>query len=69
MSDGGLNIHRVGRGLGGGSWEKGISVKPRGLSLGNNILILFQKDICIICFTLSSFGMTCDFQNGEGNVH
>jgi hypothetical protein len=43
MSDGGLSFHRVGKGLGAGRWEKGLSVKPRGLSLGNNILILFQK--------------------------
>jgi hypothetical protein len=45
MSDGGLSIHRVGKGLGAGRWEKGA--KPRGLSLGNNILILFQK-ICAL---------------------
>jgi hypothetical protein len=47
MSDGGLSIHRVGKGLGAGRWEKGLSVEPRGLSLGNNILILFQK-ICAL---------------------
>ena len=49
MSDGGLSFHRVGKGLGAGRWEDGLSVEPRGLSLGakslgNNILILFQKD-------------------------
>jgi hypothetical protein len=31
MSDGGLSIHRDGKGLGAGRWEKGLSVKPRGL--------------------------------------
>jgi hypothetical protein len=44
MSDGGLSFRRVGKGLGAGRWEKGLSVKPRGLILGNNILILFQKE-------------------------
>jgi hypothetical protein len=34
----------VGKGLGAGRWEEGISVEPRGLkSLGNTIKILFQK--------------------------
>jgi hypothetical protein len=50
MSDGGLSFYRVGKELGAGRWEKGLSIKPRGLSLGNNISILFQKDMCIICF-------------------
>jgi len=48
--------------------KKGLSVKPRGLSLGSNILRLFKKDMCIICFTLSSFGMTCDFQMVGGHM-
>jgi hypothetical protein len=43
MSDGGLSFHRVGKELGAGRWEKGLSVEPRGLSLGNNILLLFQR--------------------------
>jgi hypothetical protein len=44
MIDGGLSIHREGKGLGARRWEKGLSVKPRGLkSLRNNIKILFQK--------------------------
>jgi hypothetical protein len=47
MSDGGLSFHRVGKGLGAGRWEEGLSVEPRGLSIGNNILILFQK-ICAL---------------------
>jgi hypothetical protein len=34
----------VGKGLGAGRWEEGPSVEPRGLILGNNSLILFQKD-------------------------
>jgi hypothetical protein len=35
MSDGGLSFHRVGKGLGAGRWEEGLSVEPRGgLSLG-----------------------------------
>jgi hypothetical protein len=29
---------------------KGLSVEPRGLGLGNNILLLFQKNMCILCF-------------------
>jgi hypothetical protein len=47
MSDGGLSIQRVGKVLGVGRWENGLSVEPRVLSLGNNILILFQK-ICAL---------------------
>jgi hypothetical protein len=47
MSEWGLRIHRVGKELGVGRWEKGLSVetraKPRGLNPGNNILILSQK--------------------------
>jgi hypothetical protein len=43
MSEGGLSIHRVGKELGAGRWEKGLSVEPRGLKPGNNILILSQK--------------------------
>jgi hypothetical protein len=43
MSEGGLSIHRVGKELGVGRWEKGLSVEPRGLKPGNNILILSQK--------------------------
>jgi hypothetical protein len=47
MSEGGLSIHKVGKELGAGRWEKGLSVeprpKPRGLKPGNNILILSQK--------------------------
>jgi hypothetical protein len=31
MSDGGLSFHRVGKELGAGTWEKGLSVEPRGL--------------------------------------
>jgi hypothetical protein len=53
MSDGGLRFHRVGKGLGVGRWEKGLSVEPRGLKPGNNILILSPKDMCILCFILS----------------
>jgi hypothetical protein len=30
-----------------------LGAKPRGLKPGNNILILFQKDMCILCFILS----------------
>ena len=38
-------------------------MEPKGLSLGKNILILFQKDhVSNMFFILSSFGMTCDFQ-------
>jgi hypothetical protein len=50
MSDGGLRFHRVGKELGDGRWEKGLSVETRGLGLGNNILLLFQKNMCILCF-------------------
>jgi hypothetical protein len=58
MSEGGLSIHREGKELGAGRWEKGLSVEPRGprgLKPGNNILILFQKNMCILCFILSSW--------------
>ena len=34
MSEGGLSIHKVGKELGARSWEKGLCVEPRGLSLG-----------------------------------
>jgi hypothetical protein len=34
---------------------KGLSAKPRGLSLGNNILILFQKETSEFMFILSSW--------------
>jgi hypothetical protein len=30
-----------------------LGTKPRGLSLGNNILILFQKETCAFLFILS----------------
>jgi hypothetical protein len=30
-----------------------LGAKPRGLKPGNNILLLFQKDMCILCFILS----------------
>jgi hypothetical protein len=30
-----------------------LEAKPRGLSLGNNILILFQKETCAFLFILS----------------
>jgi hypothetical protein len=43
MSEGGLSIHRVGKGLGVGRWKKGLSVEPRGLKPGYNILMLFSK--------------------------
>jgi hypothetical protein len=43
MSDGELSFHRVGKELGAGRWEKGLSVEPRGLILGNTILLLFQR--------------------------
>ena len=43
-----------------------LGAKPKGLSFGNNILILFQKTCEYYVFILSSFGMTCDFQRVEG---
>jgi hypothetical protein len=54
MSEGGISIHRVGKELGDGRWEKGLSVEPRGLKPRNNILLLFQKNMCHLCFILSS---------------
>jgi hypothetical protein len=30
MSDGGLSFHRVGKELGAGRWEEGLSVEPKG---------------------------------------
>jgi hypothetical protein len=53
MSDGGLSFHRVGKELGAGRWEKGLSVEPRGLILGNNILLLFQRTCAFYVFFLS----------------
>jgi hypothetical protein len=53
MSDGGLSFHRVGKELGAGRWEKGLSVEPRGLSLGNNILLLFQGTCAFYVLFLS----------------
>jgi hypothetical protein len=55
MSEGGLSVHRVGKGLGAGKWEKGgLSVEPRGLKPGINILILFPKRHVYFIFILSS---------------
>jgi hypothetical protein len=46
----------VGKELGAGRWEKGLSVEPRGLSLGNNILLLFQRTCAFyVFFILSSW--------------
>jgi hypothetical protein len=45
----------MGKELGAKRWEKGLSAKPGGLSLGNNILILFQKETCAFLFILSSW--------------
>jgi hypothetical protein len=59
MSDGGLSIHRVGKELGARRWEKGLSDEPTGLSPGNNILILFQKQTCAFLFILSVGKGTC----------
>ena len=39
-----------------------LGANPRGLKPGTNTLIFSQKDMCIICFNLSPFGRTCDFQ-------
>jgi hypothetical protein len=51
MSEGGLSVHRLGKELGAKKVGKGLSAKPRGLSLGNNILILFpEKDMCIFVY-------------------
>jgi hypothetical protein len=50
MSEGGLSFHIVGKELGAGRWEKGISVKPRGLILGNNMLLLFQRTCTFYVF-------------------
>ena len=43
MSDGGLSFNIMGKGLGARRWDEGLSVEPRGLSLGNNNLILFSR--------------------------
>jgi hypothetical protein len=51
MSEGGLSIHREGKELGAGRWEKGLSVEPRGLKPGNNILILSQKTCAFYVLT------------------
>jgi hypothetical protein len=53
MSDGGLSFHRVGKELGARRWEKGLSVEPTGLSLGNNILFLFQRKCAFYVLFLS----------------
>ena len=53
MSEGGLRIHRVGKELGAGRWEKGLSVEPRGLILGNNILLLFQRTCAFYVFFIT----------------
>jgi hypothetical protein len=57
MSDGGLSFDRVGKELGDGRWKKGLSVEPRGLSLENNILLLFQRTCAfyVLFFILSSW--------------
>jgi hypothetical protein len=55
MSDGGLSFHRVGKELGVGRWEKALSVEPRGLSLGNNILLLFQRTCAFFFFFYPKF--------------
>ena len=38
---------------------RGLSNEPRGLSLGNNILILFLKETCAFMFILSFEKGTC----------
>ena len=55
MSEGGLSVHRVGKRLGAGRWEKGLSVEPRGLKPGYDILILFPKRHVYFIFILSSW--------------
>jgi hypothetical protein len=43
--------------------------KPMGLKLGNNILILFQKDMCILCFILSFGKGGCTRVMRAGGTH
>jgi hypothetical protein len=43
MNDGRLRFHIVGKGLGDGRWEEGISVEPRGLSPWGIILKYYSK--------------------------
>jgi hypothetical protein len=52
MSEGGLSIHKVGKELGaGGGKQRGQVLSLEGLSLGNNILILFQKRSALYVLT------------------
>jgi hypothetical protein len=63
MSDGGLRFHRVGKGLGNGRWEKGLSVEPRGLSPWGIILKYYSKrHVNIMFYPKFSFGKTSNFQ-------
>jgi hypothetical protein len=48
MSEGGLSFHREGKGLGAGRWEKGLKRR-------NNILLLFQKNMCHLYFFYPKF--------------
>jgi hypothetical protein len=43
--------------------------KTKGSSLGNNILILFQKDMLIICFYTKFFCNDMCLPNGGRNTH
>jgi hypothetical protein len=63
MSDGGLSFHRVGKGLGAGRWEEGLSVEPRGLSPWGIILKYYSKRHVNIMFYPKFFlGKTRNFQ-------
>jgi hypothetical protein len=54
MIEGGLSFHKEGKGLGLEGGKRGQVLSLGGFSLGNNILILFQKGMRISCFILSS---------------
>jgi hypothetical protein len=46
-----------------------LGAKPRGLKPGNNILILFHKDMCILCFILSVGKRGCTRVMCAGGTH